>query len=405
MLKIIKNKTLQTIVSANLFATLGVSIFNIILLTYAKSFFTSHLFVSIVSIALIIPSIFGGMTGKMADQTQQKTNWLILTKIIQVILYLFLAQIINHKIVFVFYLVVGINLISDIIGNYGGNLLTIIIQDRIEDRSRQQTMGLNSAISTLVEPLGQSVGVFVITQTHNYSLAGLINALTFLVSAICLIVGRRSIATTTRVKPKRTANGLWPIIQKLMLQTTGMGAISYLGIVMVLNIVVVSFDAILNLLFIDLAPVLKINYAVAILTINITYVVGSVWGSVTKKTWIDRLNLFQLLLVTLMAPIIAFSLLLFYPNFYLILLSMFIVSFMSGKMDPKMFATMMPQIDPHMTGSVFGTISTIVTLGAPIGSTGIIILYNLYGGKIACLCALILSLSSIIWALLAYRNR
>lgn len=404
MLKILKNQTLQTIASANFFATLGVSIFNIILLTYAKSFSNSHWFVSIVSVVTVVPAVFGGITGRVADQTGKKTKWLISTKFIQAGLYLVLAQIINQRTVFVFYIIVVINLLSDIIGNYAGNLLTIVIQDRVLVEDRQQVMGINTSVSTIMEPIGQALGVIIIAQSRNYALAGVINAVTFILSAGCLIMGHHAILATKKVASKSVTKGVWQVIRKVMIKTTGMDAINYLGIIMVLNSVSVGLDAILNLLFIDLAPTLNIDYSFAILLVNIVYVVGSVLGGVTKNTWIDHLDLFQLLLVTLVAPVVAYSILLLYPKLIPILIGMFVVAFMSGKLDPKMFATMMPQIDSHLTGTVFGTISTIVTVASPIGSVGIVLLYNLVDGTFACVVALILVAISFVWALWAHRK-
>lgn len=404
MPKILKNHTLQTIASANFFATLGVSIFNIILLTYAKSFPNPHWFVSVASIVTVVPAVFGGVTGRVADQTSKKTNWLVGTKLIQAGLYLVLAQIINQRTVFIFYTIVVINLFSDIIGNYAGNLLTIVIQDRIMGEDRQQVMGINTSVGTIMEPIGQTLGVIIISQTHNYALAGVINAVTFILSAVCLTMGYHAVLSTKKVAPQPVAEGVWQVIRKVMIKTTGMGAVSYLGIIMILNGVSVGLDAILNLLFIDLAPSLNIDYSFAILLINIVYVMGSVLGSITKDTWIDHLDLFQLLLVTLGAPVIAYSTLLLYPKLIPILVSMFVVAFMSGKLDPKMFATMMPQIDPHLTGTVFGTISTIVTVASPVGSVGIVLLYNLVDGTFACVFALILITVSFIWALWAHQK-
>lgn len=67
MLQLLRNRTLQTILSANFFTTLGVSLFNIILLTYAKGFSNPHWFVSVVSVATVVPYVFGGLTGRFAD--------------------------------------------------------------------------------------------------------------------------------------------------------------------------------------------------------------------------------------------------------------------------------------------------------------------------------------------------
>lgn len=404
MVTVLKNRTLQVLASANLFATLGVSIFNIILLTYAKSFAQPYWFVSIVSVATVMPYVTGAVTGRLADQTRCKNNWLIGSKLIQAGLYLVLAKIINQHTVIIFVVIILINLVSDIIGRYGGNLLTIVIQNRVSATERQQTLGFNQSVSTIVEPLGQTLGVLIIAQSHNYALAGIINALAFLCSAGCLFIGRQSITTNELAVPQSASKGVWSVIQRLMTTTTGMGAVSYLGILMILNVATMSLDAVLNLIFIDLAPHLHLSYATAILLVNIVFVVGSVLGGITKNTWFDHISLFQLLLLAISAPGFTYGVLIWVPRLAPILIGMFMVAFLSGKLDPKMFAIFMTQVDSHQTGAVFGTVSSIVTVAAPMGSVGIVLLYNLVGTTAACQLALGLVVSALIWALVAHRH-
>jgi len=404
MVTVVKNRTLQVLASANFFATLGVSIFNIILLTYAKSFDHPHWFVSIVSVATVMPYVTGVITGRLADQTQRKINWLIGSKVVQAGLYLVLAKLIDRHTAVIFAVVIFSNISSDIIGRYGGNLLTIVIQSRVPATQRQQTLGFNQSVSTIVEPLGQTLGVLIIAQSHNYALAGVINALTFLCSAGCLLIGHRAVELEEAVTSQPVGKRVWPTIQRLMVTTTGMGAISYLGILMILNVATMSLDAVLNLLFIDLAPHLHLSYATAILLVNIVFVMGSVLGGITKNTRFDHMGLFHLLLLAISMPGMTYGILLWYPQLVPILTGMFMVAFMSGKLDPKMFAIFMTQVDPHQIGTVFGTISSIVTVAAPMGSVGIILLYNLVGVTAACQLALGLVIAALIWALVAHRQ-
>ena len=351
-----------------------------------------------------MPYVFGGLTGRLADQTRRKTNWLIGTKAVQAGLYLVLAQVITQQTVVVFYVVVAINFISDLLGRYGGSILTIVIQDRIGPDDRQQVMGLNASVSTLVEPLGQTLGVLIIAQWHDYALAGIVNAMTFIGAASCLLAGRSAIQSTPKVAGRSRHIEAWPVIQRVMLTTTRMGAVSYLGILTILNVATMSIDAILNLMFIDLASRMPVSYSVAILMVNVVFVTGSVLGGITKNTWFDRLSLFQLLLAAILAPMLTYVTLLVVPQLILILGGMFAVGFMSGKLDPKMFAIMMPQIDTHLTGTVFGTISSIVTLAAPVGSVGIVLLYNLVGATAACSVMIGVSALALIWAVMAHRQ-
>ncbi len=404
MLQLLRNRTLQTILSANFFTTLGVSLFNIILLTYAKGFSNPHWFVSVVSVATVVPYVFGGLTGRFADQTQKKTNWLISTKLVQAGLYLILARIINQETAWVFYVVVVINFVSDVLGRYGGNLLTIVIQARIAPASRQQVMGVNSSVGTLIEPLGQTLGVLIIAQSHNYALAGIINALTFILAAGCLLIGRTTIKTTETMVTSPQQLPVWPVIQRVMRNVTGMDAVSYLANLMILNVATMSLDAILNLKFISLAPQLHVSYSVAILLVNIVLIAGNVLGGVTKTTWFDRCSLYQLLLVAILAPALTYTILLWWPRLTLILVGMFAVGFISGKLDPKMFAIMMREVEPELTGSFFGTISSIVTLAAPVGSVGIVLLYNLVETNASCLLAIGLCLVAFVWAIYAHRS-
>ena len=281
-------------------------------------------------------------------------------------------------------------------------MLTIVIQDRVGSADRQQVMGLNTSVSTIVEPLGQTLGVLIIAQWHDYALAGIVNAVTFIVAASCLWMGRSAIQSTPKVAVQARHASVWPVIQRVMVTTTGMGAVSYLGILMILNVATMGCDAILNLMFIDLAPRMPVSYSVAILMVNVVFVAGSVLGGITKNTWFDRLSLFQLLLAAILAPMLTYLILLAVPQLALILGGMFAVGFMSGKLDPKMFAIMMSQIDPHLTGTVFGTISSIVTLAAPVGSVGIVLLYNLVGATAACSLVISMSALALIWAVMAH---
>lgn len=57
--KIFFNKTINIILGSSLFESLGVSLFNIILLTYAKGFTNPNLLISVVSVATVLPAALG----------------------------------------------------------------------------------------------------------------------------------------------------------------------------------------------------------------------------------------------------------------------------------------------------------------------------------------------------------
>jgi len=397
MLTILKNHTLQTLASANCFATLGMSLFNIILLTYAKGFVQPKLFVSIVSIATIAPYALNIIMGDLADRTTAKATWLIGTKLGQALLYFRLALIINQQTVLSFTIVVTLNVLATLLGNYGGSLFNVIVQKRLVAADRQQAFGINQSVGTLMAPVGQSLGVLIIAVTHNYALAGVINGVTFLLAAACLFIGYPTIMTSVAASKQPSLNTIWHLAKRAIEQTTQLPAISFLGIIMLLNILAMSVDTVLNLYFITAAPKFGLSYATAILLTNLVFVVGSVLGGVSRRTWLDQLNFSQLTLLTTIAIGSVYLGLLLWPNINLILLTQFVTAFCTGKLDPKMYALFTATVAPNLTGTVLGLVSTTVTIGAPAGSIGLVLLYNLIGPQLAFTVAVGLAGIILLW--------
>lgn len=383
MLTILKNHTLQTLASANCFATLGMSLFNIILLTYAKGYVQPKLFVSIVSIATVSPYALNIIMGDLADRTPAKAPWLIGTKIAQALLYFGLALVINQQTIFSFAVVVSLNVLATLLGNYGGSLFNVIVQKRLAAADRQQAFGINQSVGTLMAPVGQSLGVLIIATTHNYALAGVINGITFLVAAACLLIGYPTIMTRVATIKQPSLTTIWQLAKNAIEQATQLPAVSFLGIIMLLNILAMSVDTVLNLYFITAAPKFGLPYATAILLTNLVFVLGSVLGGVSRHTWLDQLSFPKLTLITTIAIGSVYLGLLLLPTIGLILLTQFITAFCSGKLDPKMYALSTATVAPNLTGTVLGLVSTTVTIGAPAGSVGLVLLYNLVGSQLA----------------------
>ena len=86
------NRAFVTLTVADIFETIGTSLFNIILLTYARTFAQASLMVSLVSVATVLPGVFGIITGRLADTQSNKRGWLVGLKFIQAMLYMVLAQ-------------------------------------------------------------------------------------------------------------------------------------------------------------------------------------------------------------------------------------------------------------------------------------------------------------------------
>ena len=398
---ILKNKAVMTLTSANIAETLGISIFNIILLTYAKSFSNPNIMVSIVSIATIIPGTLGFLSGRWADYSANKSRALIAVKVLQAVLYLILSMIITEKTVYIFLTVVIINILSDFLGEYSSSLRLPIIKTKVEDDYRQQVLGLNQSVSSLLQPIGQSIGVVIIEVTHDYALAGMINAVTFLLAAIVLYFGKNAIKVPRieHVQEEKTQTEHFGVLKrtlKLLGQSAGLNVGRLLVTVVMINAVGASFDAMVNLFLLDHKNLSIMPFSVEILVVNILFIMGTVAGSISKIKIIDDLSVKATMGITVGIMVVLFVNFLFVNNYYFLIVIMFCMSFGMAKINPKLMAQIIKNSDEDMLGTISGTLNSLVTVAVPIGSIGLVLLYNAISPASAYYTAIVLLVGSLI---------
>lgn len=156
-IRLFSNRFILTITFSFAMSVIGTSIFNIVLLVIAMGLPNKSLAITLVSIISILPSILQIILGKLASLQNRKYSSLIISKILQSILYFSIALIqvnLNWKF-FCFILI--INLISDTIGFFNGNITSIIQKKYVDNSLRESLLGVNNVISTFITMLGQSL--------------------------------------------------------------------------------------------------------------------------------------------------------------------------------------------------------------------------------------------------------
>lgn len=378
-MKVFLNKSVLTLTSANIMETIGISIFNIILLTYAKNFSNPNLAVSIVSIAMVIPGILGFIAGRLADKSIKKSNYLIASKLVQAVLYVVLSLIINQHNYFIFLIIVLINVFSDFLGLYSNNLRMPIIKEKVDPESTQQVLGINQSIAVFLQPVGQALGVMIIGITSDYVLAGIINAITFLLTAVILYFGRNDIDTQSAKKVESVASETESIIKrtmKVLSESAELDIFHLLSSLVIVNAIGSSIDGIINLFLIDNPNLSIFPFAVEILLINIAFVAGTFLGSIMKIKIVDNLAFKSTMTLTVLLMILTYFNFILFKNYYVLVLLMFMVSFLLIKINTKLNAKVLEIADEDIIGSIFGTLGSLMTVSVPIGSILIILIYN-----------------------------
>lgn len=405
MKNLIKNQTFLTLTSADIFETIGTSLFNIILLTYAKNFAHANLMVSIVSVATVMPGVLGVFIGQIGDRTHNKRIWLAGTKFIQGILYLTLAQLINRHQVTLLMIIILINIISDLLGMYSGSLRMPIIQAKIAEAQQEEAVGINSGISTVMQMLGQAFGVSLLAITHDYQLAGYVNAATFFIAGVILIAGYQSLEVHQTHQKAPAFKKMLVEMKKTLEASASTNAWALLSSILFLNAVGSSQDAIINLYLVDQGDKLPLPFGVSVLIINSVVVIGSILGSILHSGIFKQWSFKSVMTVCVISMELFYLNLLGLQSFWGIIVTMGIGGFCMGQANPKLTAALLKVANPDIIGSLTGLMNTVCIISMPIGTIGIVLLYNVVNPAVSYLISMVLLFISIACLYLPNKKR
>ena len=382
MIKILKNKAVFGLLGSTFFQVLGISLFNMILLILAKSSNQPSLWVTIASIASTIPGVLSAVLGKIAGDLTNKAKWVILLTFTQSAFFLVLFTVFLSHNPSELGIAIGINLVSDIVGVVIGLLKLPIIQNKVPKELRQQTIGFYDSIGLIMQPIGQAIGLSYIASTGNYILGSFINATTFFISGCILFLSRKNLSY---VEPKRETSeksgkghGFKKAFSSLG-NITGLPIIRILGSLVILNALGASIDGILNLYILEHPQVSPLGFGLTILIINIIFVFGNVLGSVIVHDFLKNTSIQKLLLLAAGLLGIFFIILMFNLSVFVIIIVLFSIMYVLGKINPKLSAMLMDNVDSASLSTILGILNSSLTVATPIGSIFLVGGYTLIG--------------------------
>lgn len=384
MVNLIRNKAVQALSFSTFFQVVGISFFNIVLLLLAKDTGNETFWVALVSIAASIPGVLSMFLGRIAGKIKNKTNTIISLTLLQSIMYAILGFFFEST-AYVIIIAIIINLFSDIIGILVGLLRMIIIQNKVSPELQQQTLGINQSIGLIMQPIGQSIGLAYIDMTGNYVGGSIINALTFLISAIILFLYRDSLKYQFAKKGDINTEGKQSIrlFYKQAMQVfgkiTGLPIVNIVLSLILLNSLGAGVDGILNLYVLENPSISPFSFGITIVLINIVYVVGSVLGSVIVNDFFKQTSFKNLILISTCFLALLFICILFNFKIIYVFLSLFGLTYILGKSNPKLYAMLMKSTDSTTLSSILGILNSSLTIAAPIGAIGLVAGYPLIG--------------------------
>lgn len=369
------NKGYRALTNAALLNGIGNSLFNIVFVIYASTTPFKTLAVSLASMALLIPSLLNILTGYFADRTKQKTRWMIISRIAQFALFGALTLLIRlPATVPLFLILLMINIVSDCLGAYGVGLQLPLLRRLLPEEALDEAMGFQMATQTLVQIIFQGLGAWAIVLLgYDFSLFGLINAITLLFAGLSILRHRTILQHAEPGSNFSDNEATSSESFRSSLKTTIKLLYSnrFLKIIMLFALAVntlgACIDGLMNISLLEISQLLLNNYGNTLAIISITVSFGTILGSLITGDFFKNTTTLRIVSCTMTTLAVLALNFLWLKNVWLMLACLFFVGYTSGKINPRMSAYMMREVDEERLAVTNGIFTTIVLLGGPIG--------------------------------------
>ncbi|MEX0379781.1 MFS transporter [Leuconostoc sp. MS02] len=409
MLLLRTNKLLRNLTLSQFIELLGAAFFNIALLVYASQISHAKLATTVVVIANTLPTILQIGLGYIADKAHDKLRLMILTRIVQTILYGILTILFglttNDWLLFSF--IIFINVTSDLLSGLTSLAALPIIKHIVPSQDLLAARSLQVSVMSLVNVIGQVIGVTLLTFLgNNFLYFSLFNALLFLISGIILIISRRQFNQKLKVTSHQNATSTLPEarfwvsmqINRRIIQANKK-LLHILFLFTLLNLLVGSIDGLISLTLLQYPGIYIKNYGFSLSIINTMLAIGLVSGSFFTNDFLKRIHLNMLTIILLLFLTLLSLNLVLSPSIYVIIMSFFGIGYTLGKISPRVSTYVMTSVAEKQLGQIAGFMNTLVTLSVPIGQLIFLSIANSVSLNSAWISMVVLSMLLILYTL------
>lgn len=373
------NRGYRAILNASLLSGIGDSLYNIVFIIYASTMPFKSLAVTLAAMATSLPTMLSLVTGSLADRTQAKTSHMVATRIGQTLLFLGLAGMIWLPASLpLFLLLLGINMLSDTLGQYGNGLVLPLLHRLIPAKELNTAISFQSATGTTVQMVFQAVGAsLIVLLNHNYALFGGINAVTFLLAAWVIT---REKSRLKQAEPPVVAHTHQPMLKDigkvLRFLATNRFLLAVIIFAMLVNTLGSSVDGLMSVSLVQQPGMWLRDFGTTVALLNIVFSVGLILGALFAQDSLQRLSTFKLLSLLTAAMIgLSFSFFLF-RSLAAVMGFSFVTSYLMGKINPRLSTVMMRLVPEQQMGTTAGVVNLVALLGMPVGQVVFFTLAN-----------------------------
>ncbi|WP_304676424.1 MFS transporter [uncultured Lactobacillus sp.] len=367
----LKNIKYRTLLNSDLIDSIGNSLYDIVFVIYASTVPNKSLAVSLASMATIVPALLSVIIGVWADRASKKVNYMILTRLSQALLFMALAFLIGlNKSFGLFLVLLLINIISDILGNFGNGLSLPLLQHSVAEKDLNSAMGLYTASNTTIQLIFQAIGATLIVGfNYNYPLFGLINAVTFSLAGLIIFAHRQQLQVAeSQIKSLNTDNAESnsSIKNSFNLLTRKKRLLIIIILAVGINFLGAAMIPLINVSLLKYKALYFFNYGYTVAGINILFSVGTILGALFVNDFFKKSSIESLLSYCSLSLLLAIVLIR-HTSFWLLAIIILITGYLAGKINPRLSALIMTIVPDTQLASTNGLFQMLVLIGAPIG--------------------------------------
>ncbi|WP_125604425.1 MFS transporter [Lapidilactobacillus bayanensis] len=378
----LKNKPYQTLTLSSFLSSIGSVLFNIVFIIYAGSLPYKTLAVSLVSFATVVPTFFMMPMGYLADQSKKRINLMFRFKFVQFGLYLLLSLLIGlNQSIWIFAILLVINVASDIISSFTGSLVLPYFKHFVANADLNDATSFETGINNVINIVFQGVGAsLIVLLHHNYSLFGIINALSFLLAGIVLIqqkqlfkqadqeeIAEDEAAVQTEVKQQSKENFFQSMKHSLKLFYEDKLIFSITILAVLVNTLGIGMDGLSNVLLVNTKSLWFGNFGNTVALISIVSSVAITAGALITHDGLQDVSI-PVLVGIAMIWVTGFAINMFWwENRYLMIVLMAAASYPLGKVNPRLSAQFIAKIERKRLAATLSVLNTMSVIGGPVG--------------------------------------
>ncbi|MBF0778070.1 MFS transporter [Streptococcus cuniculi] len=409
MKKMLKNRLFMLSFVADMVSNFGDVLYYLAMMNYVLLLPDTKLALSMITLSETLPILAGLFIGMWADKTKNKLDTIVGTLVVRVLFYGIVGLVMGFSpALWIVAVVCVVNLLSDIAGQYESYLFMPVSLRVISNEDREAALAFRQGIGAILRIVFQSSGA-VLIGVMTYQQLAFFNAGTFFLSLLITLSIRPALKKLLadnplkqEVKKEGSRNLVSDMKQDFLASYQAVQGIP------VLKAVILVLTA-LNALFVALTPLMILsikempdfvifNGPMTIAAVSITYLVGSILGSLLTTSLFKEMTIARLTKWVVYVPVFLFVS--FYLRFvYGVFVCMFLVAIFAGVMNPKIHALIYRALPEYQLATISAGITTFVQLGIVVMQGVMSVLIVLCGARSISMIFFLLSLALLVYTI------